>query len=145
MPMTLTIPEILKTISQTASSPSDIARMLRENQSNALRQILYYAYIDKTKWYRTDLPPFTPDSSPEGLTMSSLFQESKRLYIFKDIYALDKGRKDVLLIQILESIHQDEANLIKELLAGTFNRAYSLGKKSVLEAFPNLESTVMSS
>lgn len=145
MPMTMSIPEILTKIMRTASSREDITRMLRENQSHALKQILHYAFIDKGKWYRKDLPTYTPDSSPEGLTVTSLFQESKRLYIFKDIYKLQNERKDALLIQILESVHPSEAKIIKELFEGTFGHAYSLDKKIVLEAFPDLGATVLSS
>jgi hypothetical protein len=145
MPMTMSIPEILTKIMRVASSKEDVVRMLRENQSHALKQILHYAFIDRGKWYRKDLPTYTPDPSPEGLTMTSLFQESKRLYIFKDIYKLQNERKDVLLIQILESVHPSEAKVIKELFEGTFARAYSLDKKIVLEAFPDLGATVLSS
>lgn len=145
MPMTPSIPEILANIMRSAKSKEDIVRMLRENQSHALKQVLHYAFVDKGKWYRKDMPPYTPDPSPEGLTMTSLFQESKRLYIFKDIYRLDNQRKDALLIQILESVHPNEAKLIKELFEGTFGRAYSLDKKVVFEAFPDLQTTVLSS
>jgi hypothetical protein len=145
MPMTMSIPEILTKIMRSASSKEDVVRMLRENQSHALKQILHYAFIDKGKWYRKDLPTYTPDPSPEGLTMTSLFQESKRLYIFKDIYKLQPERKDALLTQILESVHPSEAKVIKELFEGTFARAYSLDKKIVLEAFPDLGATVLSS
>lgn len=77
--------------------------------------------------------------------MTNLFQESKRLYIFKDIYKLDNERKDALLIQILESVNADEAKMIKELFDGTFDRAYSVDKSMVLEAFPDLGTTVLSS
>jgi len=143
--MTMTIPEILKRIVREAKSKEDIVRMLRENSSHTLKQVLYYAFLDKSKWYRKDLPPYTPEASPEGLTMTSLFQESKRLYIFKEIYKLDTQRKDQLLIQILESVHPSEAAVIKELFDGTFGRAYSLDKKIVLEAFPDLGTTVLSS
>ena len=145
MPTTLTIPEVLKKISQNARSREDIVRMLRENSSHTLKQLLRYAFFENSKWYRTDLPPFTPDSAPEGLTVTSLFQESKRLYIFKETYNLAKERKDVLLIQLLEGIHPDEANLIKELFAGTFGYGYGLSKSIVQEAFPDITNVVVAS
>jgi hypothetical protein len=145
MPTTLTIPEVLKKISQNAKSREDIVRMLRENSSHALKQLLRYAFFENTKWYRSDLPPFTPDAAPEGLTMTSLFQESKRLYIFKETYNLSKERKDILLIQILEGIHPDETNVIRELFAGTFGYGYGLSKPLVQEAFPDIATTVLAS
>lgn len=141
----MTIPEVLKRIMQQAKSKEDIVKMLRENSSHSLRQILHYAFLDKSKWYRKDLPNYTPETAPDGLTMTSLFQESKRLYIFKEMYKLDSVRKDQLLIQVLESVHPSEATVIKELFDGTFGRAYSLDKKIVLEAFPDLGTTILSS
>ena len=145
MPTTLTIPEVLKKISQNAKSREDTIRMLRENSSHALKQLLRYAFFENSKWYRNDLPPFTPDSAPEGLTMTSLFQETKRLYIFKETYSLPKERKDILLIQLLEGVHPDEAKLIKELFSGTFGYGYGLSKPVVLEAFPDIATVVLAS
>ena len=145
MPTTLTIPEVLKKISQSSRTREDTVRMLRENATHTLKQLLYYAFFDNAKWYRSDLPPYTPDQAPEGLTMSSLFQETKRMYIFKESYNLPKERKDILMIQILESVHPDEAKLIKELLGGTFAYGYGLSKQVVQEAFPDIANLVVAS
>jgi hypothetical protein len=145
MPTTLTIPEVLKKISQTAKSREDTVRLLRENGSHTLKQLLHYAFFDGAKWYRNDLPEYTPDQAPEGLTMSSLFQESKRLYIFKESYNLPKDHKDILMIQILESVHPDEAKLLKELISGTFGYGYGLSKPIVQDAFPDIANVVVAS
>lgn len=139
MPMTMTIPEVLEAVKGKAKNKTDIVRLLREHSSMALRQILTYAFFDKAKWYRKDLPAYTPDASPEGLTMTNLFAESKRLYIFKESYNLPLERKDTLLIQILESVHPKEADLIRNLFDGSFQFAYGLDKKMVKEAFPDLD------
>ena len=144
MPTTLSIPEVVKKISQTAQSKEDVIRMLRENNSHAFKLLLQYAFIDSSKWYRQDLPPYTPDNAPEGLTVSSLFQEVKRLYIFKESYNLPKERKDILMIQMLEAIHPDEALMVKELFSGTFY-GYGINKQLVIDAFPDITATVVSS
>lgn len=138
MPMTMTIPEVFDTIKAKAKNREDIVRLLRENSSMALRQILNYAFFDKSKWYRKDLPAYTPDQSPEGMTMTNLFAESKRLYIFKESYNLPVERKDTLLIQMLEAIHPREADLVRNMFDGSFTYAYGLDKKTVKEAFPDL-------
>jgi hypothetical protein len=65
--------------------------------------------------------------------------------VFKESYNLPKERKDVLLIQMLEGIHPDEALLVKELLGGTFAYGYGLNKQIVQEAFPDIAATVISS
>lgn len=144
MPITLTIPEVLKKISKEAKTREDTIRLLRENSSMALKQVLRYAFFDNSKWYRNDLPPYTPDQAPEGLTPASLFNEVRRFYIFKESYNLPKERKDILLIQVLEGIHPDEAKLIKELISGTFGYGYGLNRQIVQEAFPDIATAVVS-
>lgn len=139
MPATLTIPEVLNTIKANAKNKEDIVRMLREHGTMTLKQILTYAFFDKSKWYRKDLPPYTPDPSPEGLTMSNLFMESKRMYIFKESYNLASERKDTLMIQLLESLHPSEADLIRNLFDGSFQYAYGIDKKMVKQAFPDID------
>ncbi len=139
MPMTMTIPEVLESIKSKSKNRDDIVRHLRENSSLALKQILNYAFFDNAKWYRSDLPAYTPDPSPEGLSMTNLFIECKRLYIFKESYNLPRERKDILLIQVLEGVHPSEATLLRNLLDGSFGYAYGLDKKIVKEAFPDLD------
>lgn len=144
MPATLTIPEILKKISKAESREEKI-KMLRENGSLGLKQILHYALFDNSKWYREDLPPFTVDEAPEGLSIANLFNEVRRLYIFKESYNLPKERKDVLLIQMLEALNQDETILLKELFGKTFTKRYAINKKLVQDAFPDMANSVIAS
>lgn len=144
MPATLTIPEILKKISQ-ADTREEKIKMLREHSSLGLKQILHYALFDNSKWYREDLPPFTVDEAPEGLSIANLFNEVRRLYIFKESYNLPKERKDVLLIQMLEALNQDETILLKELFGKTFTKRYAINKKLVQDAFPDMANSVIAS
>lgn len=144
MPTTLTIPEVLNKIARS-SNREEVVRGLQDHSSLALKQILHYAYFDKSKWYRNDLPPYTPDPSPEGLSLSSLFTESKRLYLFKESYNLSKERKDVLMIQILESISPDEAKMLADLMSGAFASNYlKIDRSVVQEAFPDIMNAIAS-
>lgn len=144
MPTTLTIPEVLDKISRS-SNREEVIHGLRANSSLALKQLLRYAYFDSSKWYRNDLPAFTPDPSPEGLSVSTLFGEVKRLYVFKESYNLPRERKDILLIQILESVHPDEARMIGDLLSGKFASNYlKIDRNTVQEAFPDIMDAVAS-
>lgn len=144
MPTTLTIPEVLEKIARS-SNREEVIRGLREHSSLSLKQILHYAYFDKSKWYRNDLPDYTPDASPEGLSMSSLFSETKRLYAFKESYMLPKERKDILLIQILESVHPTEAKMIGDLFSGAFASNYlKIDRSVVQEAFPDIMNAIAS-
>ena len=144
MPTTLTIPEVLNKIARS-SNREEVVRGLQDHSSLALKQILHYAYFDKSKWYRNDLPPYTPDPSPEGLSISSLFTEAKRLYLFKESYNLSKERKDVLMIQILESISPDEAKMLAALMSGAFASNYlKIDRSVVQEAFPDITNGIAS-
>jgi len=139
MPTTLTIPEVLTKVSR-ASNREEVVRMLREHSSLALKQLLRYAYFDSSKWYRNNLPDYTEDASPEGLSVSTLFTEVKRLYVFKESYNLPKDRKDILLIQILESVSADEARLLGGLLSGKLSSNYlKIDKSTIEEAFPDIK------
>jgi len=144
MPATLTIPEILKKISQ-ADTREEKIKMLREHGSLGLKQVLHYALFDSAKWYRDDLPPFTPDEAPEGLSIANLYNEVRRLYVFKESYNLPKERKDILLIQMLEALNQDETLLLKDMFGKSFTKRYAINKKLVQDAFPDIINTVIAS
>jgi hypothetical protein len=133
----LTIPEILLQIKANFSKPADVARALQLNNTAAMRDVLRYAF-DDIPWYRSDLPPFTLDGSPEGLAPTTIYSEVKRFYIFKQNYNLPVRRKDEILIQILESVNSKEVDLIKSLFTGTFSETYGITKDVVFQAFPNL-------
>jgi hypothetical protein len=141
---TLSIPEILKKVSK-ADSREEKIKILRENNSLGVKQILHYAFFDSGKWYREDLPPFTLDEAPEGLSVANLFNEVRRLYLFKESYNLPKEKKDILLIQMLEALGRDETALIKDLFSKNFTKRYALNKKLVQEAFPEMANSVIAS
>lgn len=144
MPTTLTIPEVLEKIAQSSNREA-VVKSLREHSSLALKQLLRYGYLDNSKWYRTDLPEYTPDPSPEGLSISTLFSEVKRFYMFKESYNLPKERKDILLIQILESVHPTEAKLIADLLSGRLSSNYlKIDRTVIQEAFPDISDAIAS-
>lgn len=135
--MTLTIPEILENIKKDASSPDDFIRGLRMNNTAGMRAVILLAF-DESPLYRNDLPPFTPDGSPEGLAPTSIYAEIRRFYIFKKDYNLNIKRKDEILTQILESVNSMEVTLIRSLFEGTFADTYGINKDIATRAFPDL-------
>lgn len=137
MPTNYTIPEILIQIKHGAKNQEDLARGLQANNTVAFRELLRYAF-DGQPWYRNELPKFSPDSSPEGLSPTSLWSEIRRFYIFKESYRLPNNRKDEILIQILESVSEKEIELIKSLLDGSFKYAYGIDRALVEKAYPDL-------
>jgi len=141
--MTLTIPEILENIKKDASSPDDFIRGLRMNNTAGMRAVILLAF-DESPLYRNDLPPFTPDGSPEGLAPTSIYSEIKRFYLFRKDYNLNIQRKDEILTQILESVNSKEVTLIRSLFEGTFAETYGISRDIAMKAFPDLFSKVVS-
>ena len=135
--MTLTIPEILENIKKTANDSNDIIRGLRQNNTAGMRDVIRYAFED-SPWYRNDLPPFTPDGSPEGLAPTSIYAEVRRFYLFKRDYNMNTRRKDEILTQILESVNSMEVSLIRSLFEGNFSEKYGITRDIAAQAFPNI-------
>lgn len=135
--MTLTIPEILENIKKDANGPDDFVRGLRMNNTAGMRAVILLAFSE-SPLYRNDLPPFTPDGSPEGLALSSMYAEIKRFYLFNKDYNLNTKRKDEILTQILESVNSMEVTLIRSLFEGTFAETYGINKDVASKAFPDL-------
>jgi len=137
MPANFTIPEILIDIKTKAKNPEDMIRGLQQNNTVAIKELLRYAFDGQT-WYRKTLPNFTEDGSPDGLAPSSLWSETKRLYIFKEEYNLSSKRKDEILIQILESVSKKEIDMIRSMFDGSFKYSYGIDKEMIEKAYPNL-------
>lgn len=129
------IAEILEEVAN-AKTIEDKVKILKSNDTIALKEVLRFLYDSRIKVYTSTPPKYVPDFSPVGLSFSSLHNEHKTLYIFEDSYAVKPERKDQLLIQKLESMHP----LDSELLYSRFNNNVDkkISKKVINEAFPGL-------
>jgi len=79
---------------------------------------------------------------PEGMTMSTLHIEVSRLYRFikghpKKAVGLTGEKQKNLLINVLESIHKDEAELLIKVMKRDVKIPY-LTSQIVKEAFPGI-------
>ncbi len=98
-----------------AKTKSQKIKLLQENDSEALRMIIKSSFDPKIIW---SLPsgavPYKPNEAPEGTEHTLLSQESKRLYHF--IQGADnvtpRAQKENMYIQMLEGLHEDEAELL---------------------------------
>jgi hypothetical protein len=84
----------------------------REKSSAALKMIFEAAFIKEKKF---DLPegdpPYKEDAAPIGMSPTNLYQELRRFYVFSR-QDLPQIRREYLFIQLLESVHPDEARLL---------------------------------
>ena len=130
--------EILKKVNNAKDKPKKIA-ILRENASAPLKQVIKGAFDPAIIW---DLPagdpPFMKNEAPIGTEHGLLRNEAKRLWHF--VKGADdqttKTQKETMFIQMLEGLHQDEANLLLGMKNKTLNKMYKgLTESVVKEAF----------
>ena len=122
-----------------AKDKSKKLRVLRENDSQALRQILKGAFDPKIKWDLPEgTPPYIENEAPAGTEHTFLEVEAKRLYNFAvgGNDQLNKIRKETLFIQMLEGLHADEAKVLIDVKNKSLNKTYKgLTSEMVKEAF----------
>jgi len=129
------IPEILNEV-EGCKTEEEIKRVLLSNQSPALRLMLQLVFRPESKLTITELPPYIPDKGPIGLSSSSLFVELPRFYrVFLCRHDLTEKKKKEILIQICESIHPTEAELLGKIIKHDLGIPL-LTEKLVRETFP---------
>ncbi len=136
--MALTYHEILTKVNN-AQDKAKKTEILRQYDSVSLRQILKGAFDPKIQW---DLPkgnpPYLPNEAPVGTEHTFLDSEAKRLWHFVKgaDQNLSKVKKETLFIQILEGLHQTEAELLIAVKEKKLNNMYKgLTANLVKEAF----------
>ena len=122
-----------------AKDKSKKIEVLRENDSVPLRQILKGAFDPKIKWDLPEgTPPYKENDAPAGTEHTTLHTEARRLWHFVEGAndKLTKSKKEMMFIQMLEGLHQDEAQLLLDAKNKTLHRVYKgLSESVVKEAF----------
>lgn len=130
--MKLSISEILD---KTAQLPAEQqAEFLRNNDSPILRQIIEYALSPDIKWALPEgAPPFkyADDINTHGM----LYSQARKLYLFVEggNNNLNKFKREQLFIQVLESVHPADADLI--IAAKDKKIPYNIAPETFNEAF----------
>ena len=135
----LSIPEILEQLE--GKSKEEKTQLLIENDTRALRQILYLAF---SKDVKIKLPNERPElklkSIPEGLGESSLYQQARKLRIFIEGTGYDHLsdlKRETIFIQIIESLSSLESELLLQILIDKKIKS-SLEYSDVSSSFPGL-------
>ena len=130
--------EILTKVNN-AKMKDDKIKVLRDNDSVPLRQILKGAFDPKIEWDLPEgSPPYKVNEAPAGTEHTLLFTESKRLWHFVKGAdpKLSKNKKEMMYIQMLEGLHADEAQLLINVKEKKLNSLYKgLTDAVVKEAF----------
>jgi hypothetical protein len=132
---TLSLAEITAGVCELKDTSEQVA-YLEKNNSKELRNILILMYDNKWSFsIPSSAPPYTPSVMKESHGM--LYREARKLAYFvtemEDGQNLDQPRRESLFIQMLETVDQDDAKLLlqmlekrpfPELTAETINEAF---------------------
>ena len=101
--------------------------------------VLKGAFDPNIKWaLPSGTPPYIANEAPKGTEHGLLRNESKRLWHFVEgaDAATTKTQKETMFIQMLEGLHQEEAELLLGMKNKTLNKMYKgLTSALVREAF----------
>lgn len=137
--MNLLISEIIKKASN-AKTKTEKIQILQENNSQALRSVLKWNFDPALE---SDLPegevPFTANEAPIGTEHTLLAKEYKNLWKFiKGANSLSNMKRETLFVQMLEGLHESEANILVLVKDKSLQSKYRITHAVVKEAFPEI-------
>ena len=138
----LLLSEILRKVSN-AKTKDEKVKLLRDNNSAALRQLLIINFDDSIV---SMLPegdvPYTPNDAPAGTDHSRLESEYRGVYRFfkGGDNKLKPSKRETMFIQMLEGLAAQEAELLCLVKDGKLSTKYKRITKAVVsQAFPTIE------
>lgn len=128
--------EILEDVSSKKTRQEKIKALRSHKPNKALLALLQYTFHPDIVF---DLPPGAPPYKECDIpdVETRLYQEVRKLYIFNKNTKINKVKKEVAFIEILESIHPKDAKILIAV-KDKKNPAKGITKKLVQEAFPGL-------
>ena len=141
LPSDALLSEILQKVS-SAKTKKEKVDLLQEYNNNGLRAVLIINFDESLKFLLPDGEvPFNPNDAPAGTEHTRLVHEYKGLYrFFKGGDASIKGmRREQLFVQLLEGLHEDEANMLVSACNKDLQAKYRITKQVVSEAFPAIQ------
>jgi|TARA_B100001093_G_scaffold310047_1_gene295826 hypothetical protein len=141
LPKDALLTEILQKVS-SAKTKKEKVDLLQQYSSQGLRSLLIINFDDSLEFLLPEGEvPFTPNDAPAGTEHTRLIHEFKGLYrFFKGGDASIKGmRREQLFVQLLEGLHEDEANMLVSACNKDLQSKYRVTKAVVAEAFPSIE------
>lgn len=121
-----TVHEIFTKINNAKDKTGKIA-ILKQFDNQAMRQLLKAAFDPKIKF---DLPegnpPYIKNEAPAGTEHTSLASEAKKLYHFVvgGNNAINKLKKETMFIQMLEGLHEADAEVLMSIKNKNLNNTY---------------------
>ena len=148
------ISEVLQRVSNAKTKAKKV-EILKEYYSEALKVILLCNFADSISFVFPDgETPYRPLDRPKGVDHQLLFTEHRLLnkFIKKTLNGvtyygcsnttqpnMQQLRKENLWIQILESLHHEEAQVLDLVKDKKLTSRYKITRQNVIDAFPELK------
>ena len=118
--------EIAMKVNNAKDKPRKL-KVLQDNDSVALRQVLRGAFDSKIEWAlpKGDVP-YTVNEAPVGTDHTILSQEAKKLYMFVKggDNTIKQSQKELIFIQMLEGLCAEEAEFLITVVNQKVNNKY---------------------
>ena len=138
MPYTPLMSEILDKVPKAKTKDQKV-NLLRQHNSAALRMVIKSSFDPNIEWELPDGDvPYTRNDAPEGTEHNQLIHEARTLfhYIRGGNPKLSQNRRENMFIQMLEGLHENEAELVIAAKDKSLHRKYKgLSSNVVKEAF----------
>jgi hypothetical protein len=133
------VSEVIQRVSNAKTRDEKI-EILRHYDSPALRAVLVWNFDDRVE---SALPqgevPYTPNDAPIGTEHSKLIHEWRKFnYFVKGVSDIKQTKRETMFIQLLEALHQSEAELMCILKDKQLHKRYKITKVVVQDAFPDI-------
>ena len=115
--MARSIPLIFEDVA-AAKSFADRKKVLLDNESNPLKELLKYAFHPDIKFVLPPgAPPYKTIGSPDEYNPTYLYPNIRKLYLFVEggHEGLTVLRREQLFVQVLESLHPKEAEVLVQV------------------------------
>lgn len=138
--MKLLMNEVLQKVSNAKTKAQKI-KLLQEYNSPALRAILIANFDESVV---SMLPegevPYDKNDAPEDTEHTKLVHEYRKLYLFfKGGANISQNRREMLFIQLLEGLHQGEAEVLCLMKDRKIGKRWKITKQCVEQAFPQIQ------
>ena len=141
LPSNPLLSEVLAKVSKQRTKAKKI-QVLKENESLHLKSVLIWNFDDSVVSILPEGPvPFDKNEAPAGTEHTYLAHEHKVLYNFikggNDF--LKPVKREQLFLQLLEGLHEDEAEVVCLMKDKKLTDKYKVTKAVVTEAFPDIQ------
>ena len=138
--MKLLMHEVLQKVSN-AKTKAQKVKLLEQYNTPALRAILIANFDESVI---SMLPegdvPYKKNDAPEETEHTILDHEYRKLYLFfKGCANISQTRRETLFIQLLEGLHQGEAEVLCLVKDRKIGKRWKITRQCVEQAFPSIQ------